>query len=97
SAVLLDQGRFTEARKAARAGLNLLPAGDPRRLDVSRQLQRCEVLLALDEKLPVVLRGSQNPGSPLEALNLAWLCQQPYKRLYTASARLYGDAFAAQP
>src|SRR5262249_61844563 len=64
---------------------------------VSRQLQRCEVLLAVDEKLPAVLQGSQKPGSAVEALDLAWLCRQPYKRLYHASARLYADAFAAQP
>src|SRR5205823_1382399 len=37
------------------------------------------------------------PGGAAEALDLAGLCRQPYKRLYHASARLYADAFAAQP
>jgi serine/threonine-protein kinase len=96
-AVLLSQGQFSEARKPSRAGLDLLPAGDPRRSAFSRQLQRCEAFLALDEKLPAVLRGSQKPGSAVEALELAWLCRQLYTRLYRASARLYGDAFAAEP
>jgi serine/threonine-protein kinase len=30
-------------------------------------------------------------------IGLAHLCQQPYKKLYAASARLYGEAFADQP
>jgi hypothetical protein len=95
--VLLRQGRFPEAEKATRTGLNLMPAGDARRTDFSRQVQRCEALLALDKKLLAVLLRTQKPGSAAEALDLAALCQRPYKRLYHASARLYGDAFAAEP
>ncbi|HYT87996.1 MAG TPA: hypothetical protein VEL76_04695, partial [Gemmataceae bacterium] len=32
-----------------------------------------------------------------EALDLGWLCRQPYKGLYRASAGFYRDAFAADP
>src|SRR5262249_20669474 len=96
-ALLLSQGRFTEARQATRAGPDLLPTRAPRRPVVSRQLERCEALLALDEKLPAVLRGDQKPDSAAEALELAWLCARPSRRLYHASAQLYRDALAAGP
>jgi tetratricopeptide (TPR) repeat protein len=84
---LLTQGRYAEAREATRRALALLPSSHPLRRTVAQQLQSCEQYLALDGKLPT------NPG---EALALAQMCQQ-HKKRYAAAARLYADAFAAEP
>jgi serine/threonine-protein kinase len=43
------------------------------------------------------LSGEATPTNPAEAVALASLCLQPYKKRYAASARLYADAFAAEP
>jgi tetratricopeptide (TPR) repeat protein/serine/threonine protein kinase len=94
--VLLLQGHFAEGRDATRRYLDLLPADHSGRAFASRQLRRCERLLALDKKLPAVLQGKAKPANAAEGLELAWLCQQPYKRFYAATARFYADGFAAQ-
>jgi hypothetical protein len=44
-----------------------------------------------------VLKGEAQPKDAAERLALAWLAQQPYKRLHAAAARLAADAFAYQP
>jgi tetratricopeptide (TPR) repeat protein len=93
---LLERGFFAEARTATRRSLELLPESDPLRQLASQQLQRCERLLALDEKLSAVLDGQTEPADAAERLTLAQLCQR-YKRLYAAAARFYAGAFAADP
>jgi superkiller protein 3 len=95
--VLLEQGQFAEARQCTHRGLTLLPAGHPLRLDVSRQLQHCERLIALEKRLVAVLKGEAKPKDAAERLDLAWLCRQPYQRQYSAATRFYAAAFAAQP
>jgi tetratricopeptide (TPR) repeat protein len=92
---LLQQGRFIEARSATRRCLELLPEGDPRRQRASRQLEQCERFLALDAKLPAVLKGEAQPANAAERLAYARLCQS--KKLYRAAARFCADAFAAEP
>jgi Flp pilus assembly protein TadD len=91
---LLQFGRFTEAREATRRCLDLLPPNDPLRQQVTRQLQRCEQFLALDRKLPAILKGTEAPADDAERLALADLCQQPFQKRYAASARLFAEAFA---
>jgi tetratricopeptide (TPR) repeat protein len=51
-------------------------------------------LLALETKLPQVLQGKAQPADAVEQVSLAWICQQPSKALYAASARFYRQAFA---
>jgi tetratricopeptide (TPR) repeat protein len=94
---LLKQGRFAEAQAATRRCLDLLPRGDLVRWPVTQQLRQCERLLALDEKLPALLKGEAKPAGAAERLALAQLCQLPYKQLYATSARFYAEAFADQP
>jgi tetratricopeptide (TPR) repeat protein len=94
--VLLQQGRFGEARRATRLCLDLLPPRDPRRPSASQQLVQCERLAALDEKLLAVLSRKAKPANAAEQLALAQLCQQ-YKRRHAAASRFYADAFAADP
>jgi hypothetical protein len=62
----------------------------------TRQLQECERLIALEEKLPVILEGKEKPADAAEVLALARLCLR-YKRLYGASARFYAEAFETKP
>jgi hypothetical protein len=50
----------------------------------------------LDCILPAVLEGKQRPADAAEAAALAGLCVQ-YKRHPAAAARLYQEAFAADP
>src|SRR5262249_33100192 len=91
---LLKLGRFAEAREATHRCLDLLPPNDPSRQLVTRQFQQCEQLLALDQKLPVLLEGTETPASDAERLALAHFCQQPFKKRSAASARFYAEAFA---
>jgi hypothetical protein len=60
-------------------------------------MRDAERLLTLDQKLSAILSGQQSPTDSGEAIALAWLCQQPYKKRDAASARLYADAFTVEP
>jgi hypothetical protein len=62
-----------------------------------RLAELAERLVELDAKLPKFLGGEAQPADAGECVELAWLCQQPHKLLYTASARFYADAFAVDP
>jgi tetratricopeptide (TPR) repeat protein/tRNA A-37 threonylcarbamoyl transferase component Bud32 len=94
---LLQQGRFAEARTATGRCLELLPLGDdPARRLVSEKRQRCERLLALDEKLPAILNGETAPADAAERIELAQLCWQ-FKRRHATAARFFAEAFAERP
>ncbi len=93
---LLDQGHFTEAATATRRCLDLLPKNDPDCACIFKRLQRCEQLLAADQKLPAILRGEPEPTDAAECLALALLCQF-HKHRNAAAARYYADAFFADP
>jgi serine/threonine-protein kinase len=101
--VLLAQGRFREAQTATRRCLELLArdshgveptalAGVRRNLPA--QLQRCERLLSLEQRLPAILRQEGKPAA-VERLEFAEVCAM--KGRYGAAAGLYADAFAAAP
>jgi tetratricopeptide (TPR) repeat protein len=90
---LLAQGRFREAQAATRRCLDMLPQGHPLRAYVIRQLQRCEHMLALEGRLPAVLRGQDRPADAAECLQFAELCRTTKRP--AAAARLSADALAA--
>jgi serine/threonine-protein kinase len=101
---LLAQGRLREARTATRRCLELL-ARDSRRPEPSGianavrqnlpgQLRYCERLLALEPRLPAVLRRDEKPPAG-ELQAFAELCAR--KGQYAAAAGLYADTFAAAP
>jgi eukaryotic-like serine/threonine-protein kinase len=94
--VLLLQGRFTEARDEARHALDLLPQRDPLLPRVAQLLEECERLLALDKKLPGLLKGDAQPADAGERLLLAEMCLA-YKKRYAAAARFYAEALKADP
>jgi serine/threonine-protein kinase len=91
---LLQQGRFAEAREAFRHGLDLLPAKDRSQSWLTRQLRQAEKFLALEKKLPTVLRGERAPADAAECLDLAELCLD--KRLY-AACRFYAAVIDTRP
>jgi WD40 repeat protein/Flp pilus assembly protein TadD len=94
---LLNKGRFAEARDAFRQALALVPKSDPFHALTTQQLQQCERLMALDDKLSAVLKDEAKPADAIERLRLGMLCRQPYKKRYAAAARFYADAFTAEP
>jgi Tfp pilus assembly protein PilF len=89
-------GRFAEARAVLLRCLQRLPQRDPQRQVLSQQLQLCERLAAVDEKLPAVFGGEAEPADAAECLALGQLCQH-VKQRHAAAARFYADAFAADP
>jgi tetratricopeptide (TPR) repeat protein len=100
---LLGQGRFEEATTATRRCLELLAGGsraaEPTALAAIRrhvpaQLRRCEHLLALEQRLPAILRQDEKPPAG-ERLECAEVCAM--KERYAAAAGLYADTFAAAP
>ena len=54
-------------------------------------------MVGLEKKLPAVLRGEVEPADAAEKALFAQLCQQGNRRFYAASARLYTEAFVANP
>jgi serine/threonine-protein kinase len=93
--VLQQQARFAEALDALKRG-HELRVRHPQWPHPSEQwLRACERLLALDARLPKLLRGEAQPSDVGERLEFASLCA--LKRLYRAAARFYQEAFAAQP
>jgi hypothetical protein len=92
---LLARGRWAEARDATRRWLDLLPPRDPRRGFAAQQLRRCERLLGLGTRLPVVLRRQDRPAGAAECLEFAAVCVATKR--YATAARFCADAFAADP
>jgi serine/threonine-protein kinase len=89
------QGQFQQAVEELRLG-HELGSRDPRWPYPSPQwLRNAERMVELDARLPKILKGEVPPADAGEGAQLGWLCQQPYKQLNAAAARLYADAFAA--
>jgi tetratricopeptide (TPR) repeat protein len=96
-AALLRMGQLAPALASYRRGHELGSRNPRWPYPSARSVREVERLVALDAKLPDVLRGQAQPADNQERVGLASLCQQPYKRLYAASARLWKAAFAADP
>jgi hypothetical protein len=60
-----------------------------------QQLRRCDDLLALEGRLPAVLRGEDKSADAAELFELAGICY--LRKRYAAAARLAADAFAVKP
>jgi tetratricopeptide (TPR) repeat protein len=93
---LLRLGRFAEARDATCQSLDLLPKSSPSRPRTLKQLQQCEELVALDQKLAAVLKGDAQPADATERLQFAGLCAR-FKKHYAGAARFYAQALEAVP
>jgi eukaryotic-like serine/threonine-protein kinase len=96
-AVLQRCGRFIESLTVFRRGYELGSKRSDWRYPSLQWVRTAERFVELEDKLPRVFQGEIDPSNAGEAITLAWMCRQPYKKLYAASARLYADAFALDP
>jgi tetratricopeptide (TPR) repeat protein len=92
---LHQQAAFAEAVRASEEALRVLPSGEPLRTSVQQRLKSCQILLALEKRIPAVLAGKAAAG-PNELLQLAELCRY-YREAHASAARLYREAFKGQP
>jgi serine/threonine protein kinase/WD40 repeat protein/tetratricopeptide (TPR) repeat protein len=65
------------------------------KLPTARLIQETERLVELDKKLPRVLNNDIEPANAGERAEFASLCRS--RRLYAAAARLFAEAFEADP
>ena len=92
---LLAKWQFTEADAAISRCLELLPPEETKlRGNLKRLRQRCHYLLALESRLPAIVKGTDNPAAA-DCLDSAELCF--VKNHYATATRLYAAAFAATP
>jgi serine/threonine-protein kinase len=89
---LRAQRKLAEAVAAFRKADQLLPNHPV----IRSNLRRTQRWLELDGRLPALLAGKENPGSPQEQVQLAAFCLT-YKEHHRAAAGFYADAFAAEP
>jgi serine/threonine-protein kinase len=91
------QGKFADALPELRRGHEMGSKRRGWRYPSEQWLHKCERLVALEARLPAILRGEAKPASPAEQVEFALLCQQRQERLYVTSARFFTEAFAADP
>ncbi len=92
---LLNSGRLEEARPALARGLELCPEGTPMRAECVRQLSSCDALLALQQRMPAFLDGSEAPADAAEGVLLATWCR--LKQRYALAARFGAQVMASWP
>jgi tetratricopeptide (TPR) repeat protein len=94
---LREQGRFSEALPSLNRGHALGSARPGWPYPSASWARHCQRLVELDRLLTAVLKGDAEPGSALQRLELASLCQMPCKRLHATATRFAIDAFTADP
>jgi tetratricopeptide (TPR) repeat protein len=88
-------GQFAEAVAALKRGHELGSQDAHWRNPSAQWVQDAEHQLALDGRLPALLRGEARPADGAECLALVQLCQ--VKKLHAAAVRFAGEAFTRQP
>jgi eukaryotic-like serine/threonine-protein kinase len=94
---LRDLGRFSEALSFLRRGHELGSKRPNWPYPSAQWVQACERLVELDRTISGLPAGKLEARNIAHRLALAEFCQLPAKRLYANSARLYAEAFAADP
>jgi tetratricopeptide (TPR) repeat protein len=89
----LSRGNLDGAIATYQKSLQLQPEDQAARVGLAHARRLRELLL----RLPGVLAGKEKPRNPAEACAFADLCAQPFQKRYAEAARLYTDAFAADP
>jgi serine/threonine-protein kinase len=92
---LQSQGELAEALTAFRRAAEVTRPGSHDAEEIREHIRAIERQIPLAGRLPGVLDGKDQPASPAERLDFARLCSG-LKR-YAAAARLWDDAFAADP
>jgi tetratricopeptide (TPR) repeat protein len=93
--VLRQQGRYAEALAELKCGHELGSMNPNWRYPSTQWLRETERQAFLAARLPAILAGQLQPADAAEALGFAQLCYD--RRLQGASARLWTEAFRAQP
>jgi serine/threonine protein kinase/Tfp pilus assembly protein PilF len=91
--VLQDKGQLDEAIAEFREAIRLKKDYTKAHNYLGNALRMKGVL----DRLPGILKGEARPADAADCLALADLCQRRFQRRYAASARFFGDAFAAEP
>jgi serine/threonine-protein kinase len=94
--VFLQQGHFANALAALKRGHELGSKNSRWPYPSAQWVRTAERFVALEGRLPKLLKGEAQPADPAERLALAQICQE-YKKRYAAAARFYAEAFTAQP
>jgi eukaryotic-like serine/threonine-protein kinase len=76
--------------------MSIVPENDGHRKFILQDIQECERLIALDEKLAIVLKNDVQPANAIEWIQLAQFCKH-YREQYVGAARYYAEAFEIQP
>jgi serine/threonine-protein kinase len=92
---LLAQGQFAEARAVIESRLKQFATDEVRR-ELRRRLDLCNVLAAVETKLPAILAGEERPTDVPTQRALAEWCLK-HKRLPGTAAGFYASALATQP
>jgi serine/threonine-protein kinase len=69
--------------------------GDPPSPSPAELARKAQRMIALDARLPALLRGEDHPADAAECVEFAQLCF--CRQVYATSALLWSEAFAAQP
>jgi serine/threonine protein kinase/Flp pilus assembly protein TadD len=93
---LLQQGEFREALDHLQKGQELGSKKPGWKARTEQYIKLCKRLLELDQKLSAFLKGKFQPQTGQEQAELAALCQK-YKKYPLTAARLFSDAFRADP
>jgi serine/threonine protein kinase/Flp pilus assembly protein TadD len=92
---LRHQGKFARALAAYRRGHAVGSRRPHWTYPSARWLRRCRRQLELAARLTAVLRGEAAPATAAERSEYGEVCY--YQQLYVAAARLWADAFRADP
>jgi serine/threonine-protein kinase len=92
---LATQGRFAETLPVIKRCVELAAVTPNVRRVPIQALREIEQVLALEPKLPAFLKGDLKPKDAAERELLLYLCWA--KKQYAGAAKLYADAFAADP
>jgi serine/threonine-protein kinase len=93
--LLRQAGRYADALNELRRGHELGSRQPNWRCPSAQWVRDCERLVALDARLPAILKGTDHPASAAEGLVLAQMCYD--RKLQAAAARLYSEALRAEP
>jgi tetratricopeptide (TPR) repeat protein len=95
ASALAQQGRFVESLQSYRRGHELGSKRPDWRHPSAEWVRKAELRVALEAQLPALLEGKLPFADNAQRLECAQMCQT--KKLSHAAARLYADAFAADP
>jgi serine/threonine protein kinase/tetratricopeptide (TPR) repeat protein len=93
---LVNQGWLADGLAALKTGHQLGSRRPNWPYQSASWVSNAERLMQLDAKLLKVLNGATQPADTGERLDLARLCQKPYRQLHVAAVSFFSEAFAAE-